>query len=237
MEKKSKIRNKRGNQKNNLVQLLKEYKKFYQKNLKFKHIVITIIMILFFFIMFNYALTRLEGLNETAKESIVVSKSFFSALIKEKIPFSGLVIFAGITPFVFLSVLGILYAYTLALELATIYFVNQSIVGMVIGCLGAIIQILGMAISVATGIYYCLQSSKKFRYNQHQGFGLKDVKKYYYEMRKDEKKKENFEQKEYQKMLEKEKLNVKIPYIHFIISFCMSAILIILGTILVALMK
>ena len=215
----------------NIKSLFKEYIKFYKKNLKLKHIIVSIVMLIIYFVMLNYALNKVQNLNIEVK-NLNVNNSFFNILLKEKIPLSTITIFAGITPFAFLSTLAMLYSYMLATNLCRIYLISKATSTLVIGSISSILQIVGLGISISTGIYYCIQSSKKFRYNQYISFGLKDIKAEYYNIRKNKDKLKKLKDKEYEKSKQREKLNVKIPYIQFLISFLISMIFLILGTLI-----
>lgn len=218
--------------KNKFFSAIESYKKFYNENLKKKHIIIFVIMILIFFSMLSSFMNTPDSVKNEVFSNQIVVKPFLEKLIKEKIPLLAVIIFAGITPFFFLSVMGLMVSYTLAFETGYTYFTNTSIISAIIGSLGSIIQILAVSLSVATGIYYCIQSTKKFRYNQHMNFGLKDVKKAIYEIKKDEEKLNKLKEVEKKKAEKREKLNIKIPYTNLIISFVISAIILILGAVI-----
>lgn len=212
--------------------ILKQYVKFYNENLKFKHIIITIIMLLLFFIMLNFTLNKFGDSVVQGQKSVTAQKSIYNMIIKEKAPLAAVIIFAGITPFAFLSVLGTIYSYILAFNLCKMYLVIKSTTVLVFGSISAVIQILGLGLAIATGIYYCIQSSKKFRYAQYVSFGVKDLKRTFYQMRKDDKKLKQWQEKEYIKAQKREKLNVKIPYINFVISFVITMIFLIIGALI-----
>ena len=212
--------------------IINAYIKFYNKNLKKKHIIVSIIMLVLFFLAISLVLTNIDSLKEVLQNSQIVQNSFFTKLTHEKIPLLAVIIFAGITPFFYLPVLGIGESYLLAFEIGYKYGVNGSVFTIVFGSLGAVIQIIAVSLCIATGIYYCTQGTKKFRYNQHIGFGLKDVKKSIYEIKKDEEKLKQLQEEEMKKAEKREKLNVKIPYINLIISFVIGTIVLIIGSIL-----
>lgn len=228
IEKNNETKSGKSKEKINIKTVLKHYMKFYNENLRFKHIIITIIMLILFFIILNFTLNKYENIGQEIK-NITTQKSILNMIVKEKAPLAAIIIFAGITPFAFLSVLGMIYSYILASNLCRIYLVSKSVIVLIIGSVSAIIQIIGMGISIATGIYYCIQSSKKFRYSQYVSFGLKDVKSTYYQMRNNEEKLKELQEKEYKKAKKREKLNVKIPYINLIISFVITMVFLIIG--------
>ena len=212
--------------------ILKEYISFYNKNLKFKHIVSAILMVIVFAICLKISLSTTANLSAENIEELKQSQiSFFNAVIKEKIPLNFLIIFAGISPFLYISVIGIFSPYNLAISAATSYAINGNEFLVVIMCLGALIQIIGLSLSVATGMYYCSLSTKKYRYSQTISFGYKDVKKAIYEIRKDEKKVKQIDEEKRKKAEKREKLNVKVPYKMFVISFLIATIITIIGTI------
>lgn len=214
--------------------LVKSYKKFYNENLKKKHIIIFVIMLIIFFIMLILFMNNLSSIENEILGNQAVEKTFLQQLVKEKFALLGIIVLAGITPFFFLSVLGIFGSCTLALEICYAYLSSKSILLVIIGSIGCIIQIIAISLCVATGIYYCIQSTKKFRYNQHINFGLKDVKKAIYEIKKEEEKLKKLQEIQEKKAEDREKLNVKIPYINLVISFVISTIIITIGAIIVS---
>lgn len=232
---KEKIKNE-GKNKNidklNLKNIIRSYKKYYNENLKKKHFVIFIIMIVIFFSVIGMLFSDLESIKNEIVTNQIVKESFFNNLINEKIPLLAVIIFAGITPFFFLPVLGIIGSYTLAFETISTYCIENSTLAIITGSIGSVIQLIAISLSISTGIYYCIQSTKKFRYSQQMNFGLKDVKKAIYEIRKNEEKLKQLEIKETKKAEEREKLNVKIPYINLIVSFVISALILIIGAVI-----
>lgn len=221
----------------NFSKIIRAYIKFYKENLKFKHIVITIIMIILFCIMFKYSITKFQNVDNNVLNKTVSTNSFFKTFTKDKVMISALVIFSGITPFVFFPVIGVLYSCNLASEIGRMYILNKSIMGCIFGSVGAIIQILGLSISISTGIVFCLKTTKRFIYNEKKGFGLKDVKKYIYKIRNNEEKIEEFEKKEQERAKRNEKYNVKINYLNLIISFVISVVILAFGTLIVYIVK
>ena len=97
-----------------LKSILKDFIKYYKENLKVKHIVCFIIMVIIFALSLNLFYTNLN--NQEAKEIITESVKgvpFISSL-GEKIFLAFLIIFAGFTPYLYISVIGLFCGYSLA---------------------------------------------------------------------------------------------------------------------------
>lgn len=216
----------------NLKEKIYKYKKFYEENLKIKHIIIFLIMLILFFIMISFYLKNIANLTNT----IDIEKISIRG-IKEKISLCFIIIFAGISPFVFLSAIGILGSYILAIDIISLYLIDRNIICLIVGSLSSVIQIGAISLCVATGIYYCIQTTKKFRYTQHMSIGFKDIKKAFYEIKKDNQKLEKLLEEEKKKAIKREKLNVKVSYFYFCISFVISVIFILIGELVLFFIK
>ena len=209
-----------------------EYKKFYDENLKFKHIVITIIMVILFFILLKFQLDGLESVkNSSSVSSNLTAKTFWQAIVKDELLLNFIMIFAGLTPYIYVSVIGVFASYSLVLDFATAYVLNKGFFNVLIFGIGAIIQIVAYALSIATGMYFCKISTKRAKYSQVSFFGYTDFKKAIYQIRKDEKKVELMDEQKREKMEKREQYNVKVPYKMLAISFIISMIISTIGTI------
>ncbi|MDD2376647.1 MAG: hypothetical protein PHD15_02695 [Clostridia bacterium] len=205
--------------------VLKKYFSFYNKNLRKKHIIVFILSLVFFTVFMTNFINNLDQLNQLLTElsSTQEQSNIFMTIVKEKIPLVFLFIFSGITPYAFIPVVGIIgYPYILATEI-----INMSGFNMVLACIGSIIQIFGVSLAIAAGIYYCTCSSKKFRYSQSITFGLDDVKQQIYETTKNEVKLNKIKEKRQIKKEKREKLNIKIEYKGLIITAMISTIIVV----------
>jgi hypothetical protein len=209
---------------NNVV---KEYKDFYNKNIKKVHVICSILGIILFLIFL------VAKINEISTLNVVNSKVSYFGAVKENLMLTFIIIFAGITPYVFLPILGYLAIYDVALKVAYIYVIHKNIFYLIFLIILAVIAIVGYSLIIATGIYYCILSSKKFTYSQKKGFNFNDFKASIYKLRNNEKKLEEYEKKKQKKLKEIEKLNVKSPYRYFIISFVITNILLLFTTIVI----
>lgn len=212
--------------------IIKEYLEFYQEKLKKTHIICFIICLILFFILLGSKMTQVDQLFSDGVAEKIVDVSYFSSLIKNKIPIIFVIILAGITPFVHLSALGFIVPYHLVMNICASYAIHHSVVGVIFMCVGAIIQLFAFSLAIATGFYYCKLTSKKYRYQQHSSLGIRDVKAAVYKLRKQDEKLEKLTQKEYEKSVKREELNVKIPYRFFAVSFVICSIILVLGTLL-----
>jgi len=208
--------------------ILKNYIDFYKKNLKVKHIVCSIIAIIIFGIFLVSNIYEYSTIENLTYEKI----GYFDA-IKENTLLAFVIIFAGITPYFFLSVLGFVSMYSLANRIAIMYLFSKSIIFLIVLIMFSIICAIAYSLCIATGIYYCILSSKRFSYSQKKGFRFSDLKGYIYKLRRNEEKLKAYEENKKEEMKKVEKLNVKIPYINFIISLVFCLILISLVTIIV----
>lgn len=222
-----------------LPNVLQEILDFYKKNLRKKHIIVYIISLIIFFVFLAMFISSIDVTHsiETIAETVEESKNdpgIFSIILKQTIPSIFLIIFAGITPFVYLSVIGFVYPYILAQDIASIFLINTHAYSVIFMTLGDIIKILGISLAMVTGFYYCSLSTKKFRYSQRSSFGMYDLKKHLYELRKNEKKLKEIEEEKKNKDLKNEKLNVKVPYFMLLKLFIISLIIAIIGTLITA---
>lgn len=183
---------------------------FYNDNIKKTHIIIFVIMAILFVISFISIIlsVKVGGID------IPTAKSFLNS-IKEYAMLDGVIILAGITPYFFLPVLGIVQAIIGVGDMAARYVAGLSFVPTLF--LGGIIEMIGIALSIAVGIYYCKLSTKKNKYYHHSEFSLSDVKMQIYEIRKNEEKIKELTKKKEDKNKEIQECNVKIPYLNFIL--------------------
>lgn len=204
--------------------VLKNYFAFYNKNLKKNHIIVYVIsLIVFALFMINF-ISNLSEVNQFLSElkNAQEKSNIFVNIIKEKIPVVLLLIFSGITPFVYIPLIGVVgFPYILATGI-----MNMSLLNMIIACIGGVVQIFGVSLAISAGIYYCTCSSKKFRYSQSSTFGLDDVKEQIYEARKQDDKLDKVKAKKQAKLEKREKLNVKIEYKALFITAIISTIIV-----------
>jgi len=200
----------------NFRDVLKNYMSFYNKNLKKKHIIVYILSLVVFAILMIMFINNLDQANQLMAEAknIKSHSNIFTTILKDKIPVVALIIFSGITPYVYIPVIGIIgYPYILAMGL-----MNMSVINMLLACIGSVIQIFGVSLAIAAGIYYCSCSSKKFKYNQSITFGIDEAKEQIYKAAKNEDKLNKLIENKQIKMEKREKLNVKVEYKGLIIS-------------------
>ncbi len=223
---------------NKFIKMLIEYKDFYKENLKRKQIIIYIISLILFFVSLIFLISNIN-INDTVKQVVesggkIESVSKIDSLIsifKEDIPITFFMLFAGITPYFYLPIFGLIASYNLASQIANMYVMSQGAFTISITALGMIIKLFGYSLAISMGIYYCKISTKKFKYSQRKGFSFIDLKKNYYEMKKMDEKLEKIEKKIKEKQDKVDSNNVKAPYKELIITFCISSIIVIIGTI------
>lgn len=208
----------------NFKNVLRNYFAFYNKNLRKKHIVLYIISLLIFAFFMITFIKNLTEVNQFLSEVKTASEktNIFMTVLKGRIPLIAIIVASGITPYIYIPLIAIAgFPYLLATEL-----MNLSTINMIIACIGSVIQIFGVSLAVAAGIYYCTSSTKKFRYNQSITFGIDDVKKQIYETTKKEDKLNKLNDKMKNKSDKREKLNVKIEYKALVITAVISMIIV-----------
>lgn len=191
---------------------LTEIKNFYNEKMKKPHIILSVVLIVLYTIMF------IAQIHAVKSGAIVVNPAAYGEgfldQVKESFLLNLVVIIAGITPYIPLSVFGVAQPFLL---------INDMMIRAALGAsfavtlyIGGLLQIIGIALCVVIGVYYCRLTTKKNKYYHHSDFGIDDVKMQLYEIRKDEKKIEEIRNKKEKKAQEIEACNIKIPYLMFI---------------------
>ncbi len=221
---------------------IKKYFAFYKESIMRKHIIFYVLSMLIFFIFISMLISNTDIKNsvKSVLEASMENDDFFTnatltfkSIFTQKIPLCAIVIFAGITPYAHIPVLGVAYSIILAISAYTCFVSTDSSFTLILACIGCIIQMFGISLDIATGVHYCKLSTKKYKYNNGgYKFGLNDIKKQLYETRKDEKKLKEIEKKMEMENKKLEELNVKVPYINYVISFFISVLIVIIGTII-----
>lgn len=214
------------------------YFKFYKEKLMRKHIIVYIICLVVFFVMIATLISKINStpniaeLAQKAKEVSEDSNGVFSLIITKKIPLIFMIILAGIAPYFFIPVIGIASSYSLACDIVTNFNVLTGKASVIPMCIGAIIQLIAVGLSVVTGIQYCLLSTKRWRYSRNQDYSMLDFKRTFYEATGNKKKLKEVAKKKEEKTAKNEKNNVTVPYGYFVISFLISTVIIAIGTII-----
>lgn len=218
--------------------IMRGYFKFYKEKLMRKHIIVYIICLVVFFVMIATLISKINStpniaeLAQKAKEVSEASNGVFSLIITKKIPLIFMIILAGIAPYFFIPIIGIASSYSLACDIVTNFNVLTGKASVIPMCIGAIIQLIAVGLSVATGIQYCLLSTKRWRYSRNQDYSMIDFKRTFYEATDNKKKLKEITKKKEEKAAKNEKNNVTVPYGYFVISFLISTVIIAIGTII-----
>lgn len=229
---------KQENKKIDAKYIIKDYFKFYKKRLMKKHIIVYIICLVVFFVMVASLISKINStpniseLAQNAKELSENSQSIFSLIFSKKLPLIFMIIFAGVVPYFFIPVIGIGEAYSLAEGIVTNFNVLTGRTSVIPMCIGAIIELIAVGLAVATGVEYCLLSTKKWRYSRNQDYSMLDLKRTFYEATNNKKKLKEVAKKKEEKNKKNEKNNIKIPYLYLVISVVISMIIIAIGTII-----
>lgn len=188
---------------------LTELKEFYNEKIKKWHIITFIIVAVLYTITFFAQIYTLKNGGITVNPN--VTPVALVDQIKESFLLSAVILIAGITPYIPLSVFGVAQAFIIVDDMILRNAYGISFVPTLY--VGGLLQIVGIALSVVLGVYYCRLNTKKNKYYHHSDFGLDDVKMQLYEIRKDEKKIEEIVKKKEAKAKEIEACNIKIPYL------------------------
>lgn len=233
----NKINKLRRKKNSKFAMLVVDFHDFYKKNLYKKHLVIYVISLILFFIMLIYY-TKLNNTtsdigeiikSETENNILLGKMANFKSIFTDKILLNFVLLLSGITPYIYIPAIGVLYSNALATNIVALFNNIASNMNPTFMTIGSIVQLFGVALTSAMGIYFCKISTKIFKYSQKVNFTFNDVKKEYYTIRKDDKKLEEALKKEEKRKEEIEKLNVKVPYKNIIISFIISSLIIIVG--------
>ena len=222
----------------NFKYIIKDYFKFYKQKLMRKHIITYIICLIVFFVIIAWLISKINStpniaeLAENAKIISENSKGVFSLIISKKIPLIFMIIFAGIAPYFFIPVLGIGASYSLAVDIVTNFNVLTGKSSVIPMCIGAIIELIAVSLAIATGVEYCILSTKKWRYSRNKDYSMLDFKRTLYEATNNKKKLNEINKRKQERDAKNEKNNVKIPYVYLLTSFAISVIVIAIGTII-----
>ena len=201
---------------------------FYREHIIKLHIIFTIITFVIFIVTFVYTFSKIKSGDYIVADSIQ-AKSLFE-LIKYNGFLSLVIIIAGITPFFYISAIGIAQGMALVDELALRYAFHSSFY--FTSLIGGLIQIVGIGLCIAVGLYYCKLSSKKYKYYHHSSFGMDDIKERFFDIRKDEKKLEKLKMKREEKARKIQEANIKIPYFNIILLGIIGFLIQVVGTLI-----
>ena len=167
-------------------------------------IITTIVVIVVYIISFVMSFGGTGAMVSTQVEPLMTQ-------IKNMLAFSVVVILAGLVPYFFISFGGIAEVIALMGDFGTRY--NYGISSPISLFIGGLIASIGIAICISTGFYLCYLTTKKRKYYNASDFGMDDVKMQLYQIRKNEEKIKEMENKKLKKAKEAEKNNIKIPYL------------------------
>lgn len=213
-----------------------EYLDYYKNRLMKKNVIIFIISIILFSVLLGSYISNLH--NEDFLEQIKninlneQSVSAINNFIKNKVPTIFIIILAGITPYFFISILGIFTSTQIANEILSVISVANNTGSMFFMCIGAMIQLVGFSLATSTGIHWCRIMTKRSRYFNGKENMFDNLRQEYYRLRNNNKKIEELKRKKKEKNIKNEKNNVKIPYKILLISFLFSCIIVFVGTII-----
>lgn len=206
---------------------VRNYIKFYKKYIGKKHIICSLIFLILFIIFL------ILGFNKDIQTESMIIPTFFNSFIKQKALASFIIIFAGIVPYFYMSILGLAFSSELAMAVVSYYKISSSIPGLIANIFGAILVILAYSHSIAVGIYYCSLSTKRFKYNQGRGFSFLDVKRSIANLRRNEEKIKLYNDEEEKRRKKIEEFNVKVDYKNIVISYLITVVILFIATIFI----
>lgn len=201
---------------------------FYNTKLKKMHIIFTVIAIVLYCIFFFSTFSSIRSGNYSLGEGVV--SQGFTSMVKDTVLLDLVVIVAGITPYCFLSVIGLAQSVMIVNTLGVRYALGQSF--MITCLIGGLLQVIGIALCVAVGVYYCRLATKKNKYYHHSDFGMDDLKMQFYQIKKDEKKTKELEKAKFEKDKKIQECNVKIPYFNFLVLGVVAVVMQVVGIII-----
>lgn len=203
----------------------------YLKNIKLLHIVFLVISVVVFIGYFFVKFYQLKTGSYVIDEGFTVKG--VPTLITDCVLLSGVIVIAGVTPYCYLSVLGLFQSALLVEQLAARYYYGRGFI--ITDFVGGLIEMIGVALCIATGIYSCKLSTKKSKYKDTPYFSMDDLKSSIYEIKKDTKKVEEIEKKKQEKIQKMQQYKVEVPYLSIIVLCVVGAVFQFVGTLIVAL--
>ena len=198
---------------------------FYNRKIKKLHIIILVIMIILYAIFFFTTFSSVRSGAYTVSEGTEVIS--FVENIKQTLLLDLVIIIAGITPYFYLSIIGVAQTFALVNSLAISYALRTCF--MPTAFIGGLIQIIAVSLCIAVGLYYCRLSTKKTKYYHHSDFGIDDLKMQVYEIRQNKEKIEEINKKKEEKAKKIQDSNVKIPYLNFALIFVVCFVVQVVG--------
>lgn len=186
---------------------------FYNQKIKKMHIIFLVIAVILYLISFFTTFSAIKSGNYSLAEGTTAPGFIYE--LQQNALLDLVIIIAGITPYCYLSVIGVAQSIMIVNGLAIRYALGSSF--MFTALIGGLIQLIGISLCVAVGIYYCRLTTKKNKYYHHSEFGMDDIKMQLYEIKKEEKKIEELTKKKEEKARKIEECNIKMPYLNIIL--------------------
>ncbi len=197
---------------------------FFNKDIKKKFIVLLIVsvILLMLFTNFMYNINKFDittgELTADVNNNLVLNRGFFE-ILKSKLMVLGLTLVAGVVPYFFIPVVGLVgYLLTTGSEVSINILGYQGNFS-VLTLIPLTLDVICISLATSIGIYYASVSTKKFIYSGTKRFTLLDLKLQIYEIMKKEEKIEKIKNKIERRNEKQEKNNVKTKYIEMISIF------------------
>ena len=201
---------------------------FYREHIMIIHAIVFVVALVLYAISFFTTFPKIKS-GAVSVDPTSVAKGL-GTMLRDNALLCFVIIFAGITPFCFLSIIGIAQSALVVDQLALRYALGSSFLATAF--IGGLIEVIGVSLCVAVGIYYCRLSTKKNKYYHQSSFGMDDIKESFYDLRKDEKKMEELKKKREEKARKIQEANVKIPYFYFLLLGVLAYLVQVVGTLI-----
>ncbi len=222
IDKKEKSKTKSTKKKSKFAMLLSDFFCFYKKNLRKKHVIVYIIMLVLFGTITASLISNID-VSTVMQENMDNTEyaktwSYAVEMLKNETMLLLITVVAGMVPFVYIPIITMACVpYTYAQEIYNVFIATIGSKSMLFLLISSVFQLIGMSLAVVIGIHYCKNATKKYIYSQKNSYGFKDFKIQFYEMIKKNKKAEELRNKKKEELEKNQKLNVKIDYKNIII--------------------
>lgn len=206
------------------IKYLDKLLNFWNKDIKKKIVIILIIsvILLIIFINFVYPIIKADMIldNISLNGNSLIVKSSFIDIYKNKVYILGLTAIAGVVPYFFVTVFGMIgYLLTTASEISIKLLGYGEINIGIFSMISIILDMISISIVTSIGIYFTIVSTKKFRYSGTKRFTFLDLKLRAYEMMRKEEKIQMVKEQIEKRNLKQEKNNVKVKYLEILSVF------------------
>lgn len=200
---------------------------FWNKDLKKKFIIIFIIAVVLvgFFANVSYQVNSLEKMpgvsisnSESVNSEVLLIKKSAIDIIKSKLSILGLTAIAGIVPYFYVPVFGLLgYTFTTGMEIGIkLIEYNEGEMLSIFFLLSTILDIICISLVTSVAIYWANMSTKRYLYSSTKNYSFLNLKLQIHDVLKKEDKIEQIKEEIEKRNQKQEKNNVKIKYLEIL---------------------